>query len=63
VLSYGRTEIILYDDAKYRERKEANGLFAAVPALLRSISSPSAPRSNQLALPPAGASRPRLRLP
>lgn len=55
MLSFGRNEIILYDDAKYRERKEANGVFAAIPAILRTFGRGGSGGSGaQLALPPAG---------
>lgn len=39
VLSIGRGEVLLYDDARYRERRESAGLFAAIPSLLRSVGS------------------------
>lgn len=50
VLSIGRSDLIVYDDAKYRERKESNGLFAAIPSLLKSLNAPRS-ASPQLALP------------
>eukprot|EP00879_Flechtneria_rotunda_P012971 GHRR01013544.1.p1 GENE.GHRR01013544.1~~GHRR01013544.1.p1 ORF type:complete len:368 (+),score=104.75 GHRR01013544.1:207-1310(+) len=50
VLSIGRSDIIVYDDAKYRERKESNGLFAAIPSLLKSLNGPRS-SNPQLALP------------
>jgi hypothetical protein len=57
ILSVGRSEVIVYDDAKYRERKESNGLFAAIPSLFKSLGSGSGgSRAGQLALPAAGMS-------
>jgi hypothetical protein len=58
VLSIGRSELLVYDDAKYRERKESAGLFAAIPSLLKSLNGPARGGGGgygQLALPaPAG---------
>lgn len=52
VLSIGRSDLIVYDDAKYRERKESNGLFAAIPSLLKSLNGGrSGGGGAQLALP------------
>jgi hypothetical protein len=52
VLSIGRSDLIVYDDAKYRERKESNGLFAAIPSLLKSLNGGrSSSGGPQLALP------------
>lgn len=35
VLSLGPGGVIVPDEAKYRERRETQGLFAAIPSLLR----------------------------
>ncbi|KAF6259304.1 hypothetical protein COO60DRAFT_1294920 [Scenedesmus sp. NREL 46B-D3] len=52
VLSIGRSDLIVYDDAKYRERKESSGLFAAIPSLLKSLNGGrGGGGSPQLALP------------
>eukprot|EP00197_Chlamydomonas_leiostraca_P003896 CAMPEP_0202868690 /NCGR_PEP_ID=MMETSP1391-20130828/11016_1 /ASSEMBLY_ACC=CAM_ASM_000867 /TAXON_ID=1034604 /ORGANISM="Chlamydomonas leiostraca, Strain SAG 11-49" /LENGTH=527 /DNA_ID=CAMNT_0049548889 /DNA_START=201 /DNA_END=1784 /DNA_ORIENTATION=- len=39
VLNIGPGGLIVPDEAKYRERRESQGLFAAIPSLLRSVSS------------------------
>lgn len=39
VLGIGPGGIIVSDEAKYRERRESNGMFAVIPQLLRSIGS------------------------
>lgn len=35
VLTVGPGGVIVPDEAKYRERRESTGLFAAIPSLLR----------------------------
>ncbi|KAI8477197.1 MAG: hypothetical protein J3K34DRAFT_463259 [Monoraphidium minutum] len=57
ILSVGRSEVIVYDDARYRERKESSGLFAAIPSLLKSLGPGGrGGGGGQLALPAAGMS-------
>lgn len=41
VLAIGPVAVTVMDEAKYRERKETSGLFAAIPSLLRSINTGS----------------------
>lgn len=62
VLSIGRSDLIVFDDAKYRERKESNGLFAAIPSLLKSLNGPRS-STPQLALPAPGSTSDMYRLP
>ncbi len=56
--SQTNSQIIVYDDARYRERKESNGLFAAIPAILKTLGSGSrgGGAGGQLALPAGGMS-------
>ena len=49
----------MYDDARYRERKESAGLFAAIPSLLKSLGGGArggGGGGGQLALPAGGTS-------
>lgn len=62
VISIGRGELLVYDDAKYRERKESAGLFAAIPSLFKSLNGPSRGGSAQLALPAPGGTSDMYRL-
>jgi hypothetical protein len=62
VISIGRGELLVYDDAKYRERKESAGLFAAIPSLFKSLNGPSRSGSAQLALPAPGGTSDMYRL-
>ncbi|KAG1680960.1 hypothetical protein FOA52_009919 [Chlamydomonas sp. UWO 241] len=41
VLSVGMGGVVVSEEAKYRERKETAGVFAAIPSLLRSLNSGS----------------------
>lgn len=55
VISIGRGELLVFDDAKYRERRESAGLFAAIPSLLKSVTgSRGQGGGGQLALPAPG---------
>lgn len=62
VISIGRGELLVYDDAKYRERKESAGLFAAIPSLFKSLNGASRSGSAQLALPAPGGTSDMYRL-
>lgn len=62
VISIGRGELLVYDDAKYRERKESAGLFAAIPSLFKSLNGPSRSGGAQLALPAPGGTSDMYRL-
>lgn len=63
VISIGRGDLLVYDDAKYRERKESAGLFAAIPSLFKSLNGPSrSGGGGQLALPAPGGTSDMYRL-